>query len=54
MTDPEATQPPRKPRTIRNAMAWLAAWSEAHPVATAAGLGFLAGWLLPKVAMWLL
>lgn len=54
MTDPNETLPPRKPRTIRTALAWLMAQAEAHPVWAAAGCGFVAGWLLPKLAAWLL
>ena len=48
MDDP--TLPPRTPNTPRSAINWLLAWGTAHTVASAAILGFLAGWLLPKVA----
>ena len=52
MEDP--TLPPPGARTSRNMLRWLLAWSQVHTVATAAILGFLAGWLLPKIAGWLL
>ena len=33
----------------RGLKAWL--WLQAHPVVLAAGGGFLAGWILPKLAV---
>ena len=50
----EDTQSPHQPNTARNillrAYSGVLAWSGVHTVATAAILGFLAGWLLPKIA----
>ena len=34
----------------RDAIEAIKTWSLAHTIATAAILGFLAGWLLPKLA----
>lgn len=51
MTDPNATLPPLGARTPRNMIRWLRAWFRAHPITTAVILGFLAGWLLPKIVL---
>lgn len=53
MADEPITQPPEgseKINTPRKALAWLWEWGKTHTIASAAILGFLAGWLLPKVA----
>ena len=52
MTDPEQTQPPRKPRTLRTGLAWLKAWAVANPVWAAAVGGVAVGLALPVVARW--
>ena len=49
MSDPERTLPPLGARTPRNMIRWLLAWARAHTITTAVILGFLAGWLLPKL-----
>ena len=43
----EPTLPPVN--TPRKALAWLWTWGQAHTIASAAILGFLAGWILPKL-----
>ena len=53
MTDPNETLPPRKPRTIRTALAWLKAWAVANPVWAAAIAGVAVGLALPVLARWL-
>ena len=52
MSDPEATNPPPitpQPNTPRNLLKKAYEWLLAHPIWMAGILGFLAGWLLPKV-----
>jgi len=53
MSDPESTLPPLGARTPRNMLRWLWAWLLAHPVVLAAGAGFLAGAILPRIVWWL-
>ena len=47
----DKTLPPIGARTPRNMIRWLLAWSRAHTLTTAVILGFLAGWLLPKLVV---
>ena len=48
--DPNATTPGTKINTPRKLFSWIYAEGQAYPVWAAAILGFLAGWLLPKLA----
>ena len=45
----EPTLPPRQPNTFRTWLPRIWAWLLANPIWFAAGAGFLAGWLLPKL-----
>lgn len=48
----DPTLPPAVKNDAKVIGNWLMNWSQNHTVATAAILGFLTGWLLPKVVKW--